>query len=112
MGLASLAKFRGDYADAEKIYNYLIDKEPELPGLYAGRAELYLLMDKPGKSSADATRAINLYAPDYREPYMYIIRCKAKILLREKKSALEDLEKAIALGYDPKEAAEIRKMLK
>lgn len=109
MGLASLAKFRGDYDDAEKIYNYLIDKEPEMPGLYAGRAEVYLLADKPGKASADATRALRFYGQAYHEPYLYIIRCKAKLLLREKKAALEDLEKAVALGYDPEEAAVIRK---
>jgi tetratricopeptide (TPR) repeat protein len=109
MGLASLAKFRGDYDDAEKIYNYLIEKEPELPGLYAGRAEVYLLANKPGKASADATRALRLYGAAYHEPYPYIIRCKAKLLLREKKAALEDLEKAVALGYDAKAAAEIRK---
>jgi tetratricopeptide (TPR) repeat protein len=108
MGIASLAKFRGDFDSAEKIYNYLIDKEPENPGLYAGRAELYLLMEKPGKSTGDATRALRLYGEDYHSPYLYIIRCKAKILLHEKKSALEDLEKALSFGYDPKAAAEIK----
>jgi tetratricopeptide (TPR) repeat protein len=112
MGMASLAKFRGDYDDAEKIYNFLIDKEPENPRLYAGRAELYLLMDKPGKSTGDATRALRLFGEDYNNPYLYIIRCKAKILLHEKKSALEDLEKALSFGYDAKEAAEIRNAIK
>jgi tetratricopeptide (TPR) repeat protein len=112
MGIASLAKIRGDYDDAEKIYNYLIDKEPEMPSLFAGRAELYLLTERPGKASSDATRALRLYGENDNQPYLYIVRCRAKILLREKKSALEDLEKAISLGYDPKEAEEIRKLLR
>jgi tetratricopeptide (TPR) repeat protein len=109
MGMASLAKFNGDYEDAEKIYNFLIDKEPVNANLYAGRAELYLLMEKPGKSSADATKAIRL--SEIPNPYLYITRCKAKILQHEKKSAMEDLEHAITLGYDPDRAAEIRKTI-
>lgn len=98
MGFASLAKFRGQYEEAEKIYNYLLDKEPELPQLYAGRAELYLLMNKGGKASDDATRAIRLSA-NSPSPYLYIIRYRAKLLLREKKGAEEDLKRAIELGY-------------
>jgi tetratricopeptide (TPR) repeat protein len=100
MGFASLAKLRGDYPEAEKIYNYLLDKEPENAGLYAGRAELYLLMEKPGKASSDATQAIRLSKTE--NPYPYMIRYRAKMMLRDKKSALEDLEKARALGYDDK----------
>jgi tetratricopeptide (TPR) repeat protein len=107
MGMASFAKFIGDYEEAEKIYNYLLDKEPENAGLYAGRAELYLLMKKGGKASSDANKAIRL--ADNPTSYLYIIRCKAKILLHEKKSAHEDLEKAISLGYDRDKAEEIRK---
>jgi tetratricopeptide (TPR) repeat protein len=109
MGIASLAKFSGDYAEAEKMYNYLLDKEPENSNLYAGRAELYLLMEKPGKASSDINKAIRY--SDNPNPYLYIVRCKAKILLHEKKSALEDLEKAISLGYDAEKAAEIRGVL-
>ena len=102
-GFASLAKFRGDYEEAEKIYNYLIDKEPEDFNLYAGRAELYLLMEKPGKASSDVNRAIRLAGDNSENPYLYIIRYRAKLLLREKESALKDLQKAIELGYDSDE---------
>jgi tetratricopeptide (TPR) repeat protein len=97
IGFASLAKLTGDYPEAEKIYNYLLDKEPENAGLYAGRAELYLLMKKPGKASSDATQAIRLSKTG--DPYLYVIRYRAKIMLHDKKSAREDLEKAQALGY-------------
>ena len=99
MGLASLAKFKGDYEEAEKIYNYLLDKEPEMPELYAGRAELYILMGKGSKASADATRAIRLSGDENPNPYYYIIRYRAKSLLYEKDGADADYRKAVELGY-------------
>ncbi|GHT63765.1 hypothetical protein AGMMS50239_20300 [Bacteroidia bacterium] len=98
IGFASLAKLRGDYPEAEKIYNYLLDKEPENAAIYAGRAELYLLMEKAGKASSDATQAIRL--SKIEDPYLYVIRYRAKMMLHDKKSALGDLEKARALGYN------------
>jgi len=98
-GFASLAKFRGDYEEAEKIYNYLIDKEPEDYNLFAGRAELYLLTEKVGKAYSDINRAIRLAGKDCQNPYLYIIRYRTKLLLYEEKSAQDDLLKAISLGY-------------
>ena len=101
IGFAALAKLRGDYPEAEKIYNYLLDKEPDNAGLYAGRAELYLLMEKPAKAASDATQAIRFSKTE--DPYMYIIRYRANTLLRDKKFAQKDLDKARALGYKDKE---------
>ena len=102
-GFASLAKFREDYKEAEKIYNYLLDKEPEDFNLYAGRAELFLLLEKPGKAYADINRAIRLAGKNSKNPYLYIIRYRAKLLLRETEGAEADLKKAIALGYKEEE---------
>jgi tetratricopeptide (TPR) repeat protein len=99
IGFASLAKFRGEYEEAEKIYNFLLDKEPENPNLYAGRAELYLLMKRPGKASSDINRAFRLVDANSENPYFYIIRYRAKLLLHETQGAYNDLKKAIALGY-------------
>ena len=104
-GFASLAKFRGDYEEAEKIYNYLLDKDPENSDWYAGRAELYLLMEKPGKASADINRAIRLAGDNSQNPYLYMIRYRTKLLLHEKESAIKDLQKAVALGYKEEEVA-------
>jgi len=104
-GFASLAKFRSDYEEAEKIYNYLLDKEPEDFNLYAGRAELYLLMERPGKAYSDINRAIRMAGEDSKNPYLYIIRYRAKLLLHEKESAAMDLKKAIALGYRENDVA-------
>jgi len=102
-GFASLAKFRGDYENAEKIYNYLLDKDPNDFNLYAGRAELYLLMERPGKAYDDINRAIQLAGEKSQNPYLYVIRYRTKLLLHEKDGALIDLKKAIALGYKEKE---------
>jgi len=98
-GFASLAKFRGDYEEAQKIYNYLIDKEPKDFNLYAGRAELFLLMGKPGKALADIEQAFHFAGENSQNPYLYIIRYRINLLLHEKESALKDLKKAITLGY-------------
>jgi len=95
LGLAALAKFRKDFDDAEKIYAYLINKNPADPRFYAGRAELYLLMGKAGKAAADATRAIKIE----KNPYHYMIRYRAKIMLHEVRDAEKDLEKAREAGY-------------
>ncbi|MDR0412876.1 MAG: tetratricopeptide repeat protein, partial [Dysgonamonadaceae bacterium] len=44
LGFGSLYKITGRYDDAEKIYNYLEEKEPDHPSVYSGRAELFLLI--------------------------------------------------------------------
>ena len=105
LGLASLYKIEGNYTEAEKIYNYLEDKEPEIAGIYSGRAELFILMEKGNKALSDINRAIRL-SENQENPYLFIIRAKAKLLLFEKKPAAEDIQKAISLGYD-KEAAKV-----
>ena len=98
-GMASLAKFRGDYENSEKIYNYLLDKEPKDFNLYAGRAELYLLMNRPGRALSDIEQAFHFAGDNSQNPYLYIIRYRTNMMLHEKESALKDLKKAISLGY-------------
>ena len=105
LGLASLYKIEGNFTEAEKIYNYLEDRDPEIAGIYSGRAELFILMERGNKALSDVNRAIRL-SENQEDPYLYIIRAKAKLLLFEKKTAAEDIQKAIDLGYN-KEAAEI-----
>jgi len=111
LGFASLYKIEGVYDDSEKIYNYLEDKDPDNPAIYAGRAELFLLMKKGGKALSDVNKAIRLYG-EVEDPYLYIIRSRAKLLLHEKKSAAEDIQKAIALGYNSEEAESLLKLTK
>jgi tetratricopeptide (TPR) repeat protein len=111
LGFASLYKIEGLPDEAEKIYNYLEDKEPDNPAVYAGRAELFLLIEKGGKALSDINKAIRL-SDGKESAYLYIIRSKAKLLLHEKKSAAEDIEKAVSLGYDAQEAAALLKFTK
>jgi tetratricopeptide (TPR) repeat protein len=98
LGYAALAKFRNQLDEAEKIYSFLIDKQPTDPQFYAGRAEVFLLAGKGGKASADATHAIRLAATD--NPWYYMLRYRAKLMLHEEKSAAADLKKAVELGYE------------
>jgi tetratricopeptide (TPR) repeat protein len=107
LGFASLYKINGNYEGAEKTYYYILDKEPENAAAYAGRAELYLLWEKPGKTVSDVNKAIRLSKEE--NPYLYIIRSKARLLLHEKKAAEEDIDKALSLGYDRTEAENLRK---
>lgn len=93
-GIASLCKLRGEYDEAEKIYFYLMEKFPEQVDLYAGRAELYILMNRPGRAITDINRAIRLQGEENPNPYLYIIRSRIKEMQFEKKGAEEDRAKA------------------
>ncbi len=110
LGIVSLCKLRKEYDEAEKIYLYLMDRIKDNPELYAGRAELYLLMEKPGKALSDVNQAIALQ-PD-NNPYVYILRARIKLRLFEKASASEDIEKALSLGYDPEEGQRLLNLCK
>ena len=105
MGITSLCKIRQEYDEAEKIYIYLMDRVKDNPELYAGRAELYLLMGKPGKAISDINQAITLQ-PD-ANPYIYVLRARIKLRLFEKTAAAEDIKKAVSMGYDPEEGARL-----
>lgn len=109
MGIASLAKLRGEYNEAEKIYNYLLEKIYDNADLYAGRGELYLMMEKYSKAMSDINKSISLNSGN---PYTYMLRARVKLLQYEKKSACSDIEKAISLGYDRKAAEELLKFCK
>jgi tetratricopeptide (TPR) repeat protein len=101
MGIASLCKLRKEYDEAERLYIYLMDRIKDNAELYAGRAELYLLMSKTGKAMNDINRAIVLQ-PD-KNPYAYIIRARVKLLQFEKEAAAADVNKALSMGYDAEE---------
>ena len=104
MGIASLTKLQKEYDESERIYIFLIDKVQDNADLYAGRAELYLLMGKNARAMSDINKSISLNPND---PYTYILRARVKLLQYEKKSARTDIEKAMSLGYDKKAAEEL-----
>ncbi len=99
VGIASLCKLRGEYDEAERIYSYLMEKFPDQVDLYAGRAELYILKNRPGPAMSDINQAIRLQGETNPNPYLYIIRSRVKELQFEKKGAEEDRAKAAKLGY-------------
>jgi hypothetical protein len=76
-----------------------MDKFPDQIDLYAGRAELYILMNRPGSAMSDVNRAIRLQGEADPNPYLYIIRSRIKEMQFEKKGAEEDRIKALELGY-------------
>ncbi|MDR1719105.1 MAG: tetratricopeptide repeat protein [Dysgonamonadaceae bacterium] len=94
-GLASLYKLEGRLSEAETLYIYLTDHYPDLPDVYAGRAELYILMNRPAKALSDINRAIRLQeANNPPNPYYYGIRSRIKAMQYEKNAAAEDAAKA------------------
>ncbi len=112
-GIATLCKLRGEYTDAEKIYNFLISKFPEDSNLYLSRAELFLMKDKNSRASSDINKALSLEErTGMKNPYTYILRSQLKIRQYEKKSAKQDIELAISLGYDKEKAEDLLKLCK
>lgn len=110
-GYANLSKLRKEYEEAEKIYYFLIERVPDDPGLYLGRAELYLLMEKNGRASADINKAIALQEKaGVKDPYAYVLRAQVKMRQYEAKSAAKDIEKAVELGYDKTKADGLLKL--
>jgi len=99
VGIASLSKLRGEYDESERIYFYLMEKFPEQAELYAGRSELYILMNRLGSAMSDINKAIRLQDENNPNPYLYIIRSRIKELQFEKKGAEEDRVIAAKLGY-------------
>ncbi|GHU72585.1 hypothetical protein FACS189413_15860 [Bacteroidia bacterium] len=81
-----------------------------LSTVYAGRAEIHLLKEKGGRALTEINKAIR--ESKTKNPYFYIIRSRAKLLLHEKQSAAEDIRKAIDLGYDVKDAEPLLQLTK
>ena len=95
-GFATLEKFRGNYMEAEKIYNFLIGKEPKQRDLYIARAELYFFTNRNARALSDINKVIYEMGAD---PYCYYFRAKLKLALFERKSAAKDLIMAKEGGY-------------
>ena len=95
-GFATLEKLRGNYIEAEKIYNFLIDKHPKQRDLYIARAELYFITNRNARAMGDINKVIYDMGAD---PYCYYFRAKIKLALYERKSAAKDLIMAKEGGY-------------
>lgn len=112
LGMASYYKLTDNQLEAERTYNFILDKDPDNAQAYAGRAELYLFQEKASKVQSDVNKAFALSETFRNDPYLYILRAKAKALLYEKAGALQDIDKAEELGYDSVEANNLRKLIR
>jgi tetratricopeptide (TPR) repeat protein len=109
LGHAVLEKIRGNYAESERIYNYLIDKLPREWILYRGRADLYFMMGKNSRAMADLNKLFTESVPDAG---LYVLRGKVKLAQYERETAALDFQKAKEMGYDPKVIEELLRMTK
>jgi tetratricopeptide (TPR) repeat protein len=109
LGHAILEKTRGNYAESEHIYSYLIDKLPREWQLYKGRADLYFLMGKNGRALNDVNKVFFESVPDAD---LYVLRGKVKLALYERESAANDFLKAREMGYDSQVIDELLHMAK
>ncbi len=107
LGHAILEKMRGNYADSEQLYNYLIGRMPKEWSLYEGRAELYFLMGKNARAMADINK---LFVESTPTAGLYVLRGKVKLAQYEKKPAIEDFQIALDMGYDPAIIGELMKL--
>lgn len=109
LGHAILEKMRGNYEDSEQLYNYLIGRMPKELSLYEGRADLYFMMGKNSRAMADINK---IFAESEPNAGLYVLRGKVKLALYEKKTAANDFQTALAMGYDPEVIEELMKMTK
>lgn len=91
IGYALLETKRGNYIEAERLYDYLLTKLPKSAEVYEGRSRLYLLQNKQGFALRDINRAIELAGS---KPTASLYRLKAEIATAMgDKSAAESAQK-------------------
>ena len=101
IGLAALMKLRGYYTEAIDLYTQVIRVNPEQTSLYLNRGEAYLLNRRLNKADEDVAKALEL---DPKDPLVYVLRAKLKLARYEKEDASRDLDRAVSLGFDRKDA--------
>ena len=74
--------------------------DPGHPGAYLGRAEACYYNRRYKKALEDVNKAIEAGGDD---PVAFVLRGKIWMALYEKEAASRDFEKAVTLGFDPKE---------
>ncbi|WP_343680494.1 tetratricopeptide repeat protein [Chryseobacterium arthrosphaerae] len=95
-GLATLKKNNGDLDGALKDYNQLISEKPESL-LYNGRADVYLKMKKYREALTDVNKAVSI---DPKFSQSYVTRALILFDTGKPKEACDNLDKAVALGYE------------
>ncbi len=93
MGYALLETMAGNYDKAERLYDYLIDKLPTNPEVYAGRARMFLAKRVYGFALRDINKAFELSKPKPAAD-LYILRGEINLALNDKAEARRDFETA------------------
>lgn len=98
MGYALLETMAGNYDKAERLYDYLIDKLPTNPDVYAGRARMFLAKRIYGFALRDINKAFELSKPQPTAD-LYILRGEINLALNDQVEAHRDFE--LAKQIDP-----------
>ncbi len=98
MGYALLETLAGNYDKAERLYDYLIDKLPTNPEVYAGRARMFLAKHIYGFALRDINKAFELSKPQPTAD-LYILRGEINLALNDQVEAHRDFE--LAKQIDP-----------
>ncbi len=96
IGIALLETMRGSYDQAERIYDFLVEKLPKSSEVYEGRARMYLARGMKGFALRDVNKAFEL-AQFNPTPSLYRLRAELMNLIGEPKKAEKDLERALQL---------------
>lgn len=101
IGYALLETTRGHYTEAERIYDYLLDKLPRSAEVYEGRARMYLARRMKGFALRDITKAFE-YAGHHPSAELYRLRAQIYRTIGEEKLALRDEKTAIQIEQSTK----------
>lgn len=96
LGYALLETTRGRYSEAERLYDYLLDKLPNNTEVYEGRARMYLARGMKGFALRDITKAFE-YAGHSPSSSLYRLRAQIYRAIGEEKLANRDDKTAIEI---------------
>lgn len=109
IGFATLMKYRNYYDESIDLYSKVLKLNDKDYDAYFGRAEAYFYIGKMTKAREDIKKALLIDATD---PLLYVLRAKVGWSQFEKESAINDLDKAVELGFSRQEADKILEALK
>lgn len=97
LGLAIVKKQRGEWEDAEILYNDIIKQNKMIGEVYYHRAECYLHLKKLARMNDDISKALEL---GYKEFPIFILCGQMRLAQFDKRLAKQDFLKAKELGAD------------
>lgn len=93
LGYALLETARGQYNEAERLFDYLVTKLSHNPEVYEGRARLYLARRMKGYAIRDMERAFEL-SKGRPSATLYRLRAEINESLGDKQNAEKDYDRA------------------